>query len=106
MARIKDSSVRDVIAAADMVEVVSGRTQLRRASGSRYTGRCPFHEDHEPSLAVYPASKRFHCFGCGAHGDVIDFVRRIEHLSFVQALDALEALRLHYDEPTDAQGTE
>ena len=54
MARIKDSSVRDVVAAADMVEVVSGRTQFRRASGSRYTGRCPFHEEKTPSLLGQP----------------------------------------------------
>jgi hypothetical protein len=59
-------------------------------SGSRFTGRCPFHIDHEPSLVVFPADGRFHCFGCGAGGDVIAFLMTIEHLTFRQALDALE----------------
>jgi DNA primase len=68
--------------------------------GDTLRGRCPFHEDHEPSFAVYPGSGTFHCFGCGAHGDVIDFVMRIEHFTFAQALDTLDALRLHHDEPS------
>ena len=75
MARIRDSSVRDVVAAADMVEVVSARTQLRRASGSRFTGRCPFHEEKTPSFSVNPVDKLYYCFGCGKGGDVISFVR-------------------------------
>jgi DNA primase len=89
MARIKDSSVRDVVAAADMVEVVSGRTQLRRASGSRYTGRCPFHEEKTPSFSVNPVDKLYYCFGCGKGGDVISFVRETEGLDFVGAVEWL-----------------
>jgi DNA primase len=89
MARIKDSSVRDVVAAADMVEVVSGRTQLRRASGSRFTGRCPFHEEKTPSFSVNPVDKLYYCFGCGKGGDVISFVRETENLDFVGAVEWL-----------------
>ena len=89
MARIKDSSVRDVVAAADMVEVVSGRTQLRRASGSRFTGRCPFHEEKTPSFSVNPVDKLYYCFGCGKGGDVISFVRETESLDFVGAVEWL-----------------
>ena len=88
MARIKDSSVREVVAAADMVEVVSGRTQLRRA-GARYTGRCPFHEERTPSFSVNPADKLYHCFGCGKGGDVITFVRETENLDFAEAVEWL-----------------
>ena len=101
MARIKDSSVRAVIAAADMVEVVSGRTQLRRASGSRYTGRCPFHEEKTPSFSVNPVDKLFYCFGCGKGGDVVTFVRETENLDFVGAIEWLaERFRvpLEYEE--------
>ena len=101
MARIKDSSVRDVAAAADMVEVVSGRTQLRRASGSRYTGRCPFHEEKTPSFSVNPVDKLYYCFGCGKGGDVISFVRETESLDFVGAVEWLaERFRvpLEYEE--------
>src|SRR5918994_383313 len=88
MARIKDSSVREVVAAADMVEVVSGRTALRKA-GARYTGRCPFHEERTPSFSVNPADKLYHCFGCGKGGDVITFVRESENLDFAGAVEWL-----------------
>jgi DNA primase len=101
VARIKDSSVRDVVQAADMVEVVSGRTQLRRASGSRYTGRCPFHEEKTPSFSVNPVDKLYYCFGCGKGGDVISFVREAENLDFVGAIEWLaERFRvtLEYEE--------
>jgi DNA primase len=89
VARIKDSSVRDVVAAADMVEVVAGRTQLRRASGSRFTGRCPFHEEKTPSFSVNPVEKLYYCFGCGKGGDLISFVRETENLDFVGSIEWL-----------------
>ena len=89
MARIRDSSVRDVVAAADMVEVVSMRTPLRRASGSRYTGRCPFHEEKTPSFSVNPADKLYYCFGCGKGGDLVSFVQETESLDFVGAIEWL-----------------
>ena len=69
MARIKDTSVEAVKAAADFVEVVSARTQLRKA-GARYSGRCPFHEDRSPSFSVNAVDKLYYCFGCGAKGDL------------------------------------
>ena len=100
MPRIKDTSVREVVAAADMVEVVSGRTQLRRA-GARYSGRCPFHEERTPSFSVNPADKLYHCFGCGKGGDVITFVRETENLDFAEAVEWLaERFRvtLEYEE--------
>jgi DNA primase len=105
VARIKDSSVRDVVAAADMVEVVSGRTPLRRA-GARYTGRCPFHEERTPSFSVNAADKLYHCFGCGKGGDVITFVRETENLDFAGAVEWLaERFRvtLEYDETSPRQ---
>ena len=67
----------------------SGRTQLRRASGSRYTGRCPFHEEKTPSFSVNPVDKLYYCFGCGKGGDVISFVRETESLDFVGAVEWL-----------------
>jgi DNA primase len=100
VARIKESSVREVVAAADMVEVVSGRTSLRKA-GARYSGRCPFHEERTPSFSVNPADKLYHCFGCGKGGDVITFVRETESLDFAGAVEWLaERFRvtLEYDE--------
>ena len=81
MARIKDTSVDAVKAAADFVDVVSGRTQLRKVGG-RYTGRCPFHEERTPSFSVNAVDKLYYCFGCGAKGDLITFVRETEGLDF------------------------
>jgi DNA primase len=101
VARIRESSVQDVVAAADMVEVVSGRTQLRRASGSRFTGRCPFHEERTPSFSVNPVDKLYYCFGCGKGGNLIGFVKETENLDFVGAVEWLaERFRvtLEYEE--------
>src|SRR5688500_13634261 len=89
MARISDRSVQDVKAAADMVEVVSSRTPLRRASGTRFTGRCPFHEEKTPSFSVNPVDKLYYCFGCGKGGDVIQVVRETENLDFAGAVEWL-----------------
>ena len=100
MARIKDESVRAVVAAADMVEVVSGRTSLRKA-GARYSGRCPFHEERTPSFSVNPVDKLYHCFGCGKGGDVISFVRETESVDFVGAVEWLAQrfrVTLEYEE--------
>ena len=93
--------MRDVVAAADMVEVVSGRTPLRRASGSRFTGRCPFHEEKTPSFSVNPVDKLYYCFGCGKGGDLISFVRETENLDFVGAIEWLAdrfRVTLEYEE--------
>ena len=100
MARIKEESVRAAIDAADMVEVVNGRTQLRKA-GARYVGRCPFHEERTPSFSVNPQDKLFYCFGCGKGGDVVTFVRDTEQLDFAEAVEWLaERFRvtLEYEE--------
>ena len=97
MARIKEQSVRDVVTATDMVEVVNGRTALRRA-GARWTGRCPFHEERTPSFSVNPVEKLYHCFGCGKGGDAITFVRETEGLDFVEAVEWLaERFRVTLD---------
>jgi DNA primase len=100
MALIKDASLQEVRDAADMVEIVSARTQLRRV-GSRWTGRCPFHDERTPSFSVSPEKKTYHCFGCGVGGDVITFVRETEGLDFVQAVEWLAdryRVQLEYEE--------
>jgi DNA primase len=105
MARIRDASVRETVAAADMVEVVSAKTQLRR-SGARWTGLCPFHDEKTPSFSVNPADKLYYCFGCGAGGDVISFVRETEQLDFAQAVEWLAEryrVTLEYEESSPEQ---
>ncbi len=106
MARIKDSCVAEVKAAADIVEVVSARTSLRRASSSRFTGRCPFHEERTPSFSVDPVDKLYYCFGCGKGGDVVRFVQESENLDFAAAIEWLaERFRvpLEYEESSPQQ---
>jgi DNA primase len=100
MAVIKTSSVERVKAAADMVEIVSERTQLRKV-GSRWTGRCPFHEERTPSFSVNAGDKLFYCFGCGKGGDLITFVRESENLDFAGAVERLAdryRIELEYEE--------
>jgi DNA primase len=100
MALIKRSSVEEVVAAADMVEIVSGRTQLRR-SGAQWTGRCPFHDDQNPSFSVNAVEKLYNCFTCPASGDLIKFVQETEGLDFVGAVEWLAdryGVPLEYEE--------
>jgi DNA primase len=88
MARLKDSSVEAVRAAADLVAVVEERTALRR-QGARLVGRCPFHEERTPSFSVNPSQGFYYCFGCHKGGDVITFVRDTQGLDFVGAIEWL-----------------
>ena len=55
---------------------IAGRLVPLRAAGEEWTACCPFHADRSPSFTIYDAGRRFHCFGCGATGDVLDFVQR------------------------------
>ena len=105
MARIKDTSVEEVKAAADIVAVVSARTQLRK-TGGRYLGRCPFHEERTPSFSVNATDKLYYCFGCGAKGDLITFVRDTEQLDFAGAIEWLAdrfAVQIEYEETSPQQ---
>src|ERR671939_1922183 len=88
MPRIADASVEAVKAATDIVEVVSGRTQLRR-SGARFTGLCPFHDERTPSFSVSPEKGTYYCFGCQRGGDAIRFVEETEGVDFVGAVEWL-----------------
>lgn len=100
MALISAASVERVKDAADVVELVGEKVQLRRV-GSRWVGRCPFHDERTPSFSVSPERKTYHCFGCKAGGDVIRFVQETEGLDFVGAVEALAAryrIELEYEE--------
>lgn len=80
-------------------DVVSSYVNLKH-TGSSYTGLCPFHSEKTPSFHVSPARSMFHCFGCGAGGDVITFVMREENLDYISALEFL-CRRVGMDMPSD-----
>src|SRR2546430_16736440 len=88
MARIADASVEAVKTAADVVEVVSGRTPLRR-SGARFTGLCPFHDERTPSFSVSPEKGLYYCFGCGAAGDPAPLLDQNPGAGFGRAIEWL-----------------
>ncbi|SDJ07101.1 DNA primase [Frankineae bacterium MT45] len=99
--RIRDEDIAEVRAKTPIDEIVGEHVQLRNAGGGNLKGICPFHDEKSPSLSVSPARGLFHCFGCGAGGDVIRFVERIEHLSFSEAVEQLAAragIQLRYVE--------
>lgn len=73
---------------SDITEVVSGYVQLRR-QGRLQAGLCPFHGEKTPSFFVYPETQSFYCFGCGAGGDVITFIKKINNLDYVEAVKLL-----------------
>jgi DNA primase len=99
--RIRDEDVAAVREKTRIDEVISEHVQLRNAGGGNLKGICPFHDEKSPSLSVTPTRGLYHCFGCGAGGDVIRFVQEIEHLSFGEAVESLAAragIQLRYAE--------
>lgn len=86
--RISDEFLEQLRANNDIVSVISPYVELRRR-GKNLVGLCPFHNEKTPSFTVYPDSQSFYCFGCGAGGEVISFVRRIENLDFYEAVKSL-----------------
>ncbi len=85
MPKIPENKIEEVRQAADIVDVVSDYVTLKR-SGQNYFGLCPFHQEKTPSFSVNPAKQIFYCFGCGAGGNVISFIMRIEKISFPEAV--------------------
>src|SRR5712692_1257275 len=79
---------RELKARVDLAVLASRFTQLRR-SGRQFVGLCPLHSERHPSFYVHPEKQVFYCFGCGAGGDVFDFVMGVEHCGFLRALDIL-----------------
>lgn len=88
----------------DIVDVVNTYVPLKRA-GSNYNGSCPFHSERTPSFTVFPATRSFYCFGCGAGGDVVTFIMKRENLDYVSALELL-ASRVGIEIPKDARSRE
>ncbi len=86
----RNETVKEIAERLSIVDIVAEYVSLRR-SGSNFTGLCPFHSEKTPSFNVNPAREIFHCFGCGAGGDVFTFVMKIEGLSFPETVRKLAA---------------
>ena len=89
MTRYAADSKDRVREAVNVVELISARTELRRAGVNSYFGRCPFHDERTASFHVTPDNGLYHCFGCGASGDAFNFVMETEGLDFKGALESL-----------------
>ncbi len=87
--RISDRDIAAIREGARIEDVVGDYVQLRRAGADSLKGLCPFHNEKSPSFHVRPNHGHFHCFGCGEGGDVYAFVQKIEHVSFVEAVELL-----------------
>ncbi len=82
---ISERFIQELQERVDIEEVISSHITLRRR-GKTLVGLCPFHNEKTPSFTVYPDTNSFYCFGCGAGGDVISFIRRIDNLDYVEAV--------------------
>jgi DNA primase len=98
--RIPKNFIDELIARADIVEVIGARVQLKKA-GREYKACCPFHNEKTPSFWVSPDKQFYHCFGCGKHGTVLGFLMDHDHLAFPEAVEELAA-RLGLEVPQEA----
>src|SRR5687768_18067597 len=101
MARLSDAFIDDLLARADIVELIGARVPLKR-QGKEYSARCPFHDERSPSFTVSPTKQFYHCFGCGAHGTAISFLMNYDRLEFLDAVEEL-AKRVGIEVPRDTK---
>jgi len=103
--RIPQHFIDELIARADIVELIGSRVPLKKA-GKEFKACCPFHGEKTPSFHVVPDKQFYHCFGCGVHGTAITFLMDHDHLSFVEAVEDLASrvgLEVPREEPAGAR---
>lgn len=88
MARIPRGFIDDLLARVDLVDLIDARVKLKK-QGKNYGACCPFHNEKTPSFSVSPEKQFYHCFGCGVHGNAIDFIMEYDRLEFVDAIEEL-----------------
>ena len=99
MGRIPQTFIDELIARADIAEIIGARVPLKK-SGREYKACCPFHGEKTPSFWVSPEKQFYHCFGCGAHGTVLGFLMNYDRMSFPEAIEDLAA-RLGLEVPRE-----
>ncbi len=100
---IPRSFINDILAKADIVDVVNSRVKLKKAGTNNYQACCPFHHEKTPSFTVSKSKQFYHCFGCGAHGNAIGFLMEYDKLEFLEAVEEL-ANFLGLDVPREQSG--
>ncbi|ALR93208.1 MULTISPECIES: DNA primase [Vibrio] len=85
---IPRSFIDDLLARLDIVDIIDARVKLKK-KGKNYGACCPFHNEKTPSFSVSQEKQFYHCFGCGAHGNAIDFLMEFDRLEFVEAIEEL-----------------
>jgi len=106
--RIRDEDVVYVREHTPIDDVVGDFVQLKNAGGGQKKGLCPFHDEKSPSFHVTPSKGFFHCFGCGVGGDAINFLMKLEHLTFTETVERLAeriGYQLHYDSSGPSAGS-
>jgi len=96
---IPRSFIDDLLARLDIVDIIDARVKLKK-KGKNYGACCPFHNEKTPSFSVSQEKQFYHCFGCGVHGNAIDFMMEYERLDFVEAIEEL-ASSLGLDVPRE-----
>ena len=107
--RIKEQDVNTVRERAQIDEVVRETVTLKPAGGGSFKGLCPFHDERTPSFHVTPSKGLYHCFSCGEGGDVITYVRKVDALSFTEAVEKLAdkyGITLRYEEGSSGSTTQ
>ena len=103
--RIRPEDIETVRERTDIVAVISGYLQLKKAGGDRLVGLCPFHAEKTPSLSVSPSKQLYYCFGCGEGGNVFTFLVKLENLTFAESVERLAGatgITLRYEGPAAA----
>ncbi len=85
---LKDGEIEELKNKAEIFSIISGYVNLKK-TGKNFTGLCPFHKEKTPSFIVDNIKQLYHCFGCGAGGDVVSFIMKVENISFIEALEFL-----------------
>lgn len=101
---IPRSFIDDLLARLDIVDIVDARVKLKK-KGKNYGACCPFHNEKTPSFSVSQEKQFYHCFGCGVHGNAINFMMEFERLDFVEAIEELASF-LGLDVPREQRSGE
>lgn len=103
--RIPDTKIEEIRNTADIVDIISAYVQLKKR-GKNYFGVCPFHQEKTPSFAVNEEKQIYHCFGCGAGGDVFKFLMEYKSISFIEAVQEIAeqlGIKIEYDQNISAE---